>query len=132
MYLTVDMYITNGHYTTDREYFMNKAQGLHNAPCLHLRCGLSYPRFLQLKTFFILGKTLPEDVYIINDPADGRLGKTKSKTHMVDEVVVSIQKSFAEFSISGNIFAIDESMIPWYGKYCPIRVYIRKAIQVRH
>ena len=44
---------------------------------------------------------------------------------MVDELVASIQKSFAEFSISGNIFAIDESMIPWYGKYCPIRVYIK-------
>ena len=62
---------------------------------------------------------------MFNDPADGRVGKTKSKTHMVDELVASIQKSFAEFSIPGNIFAIDESMIPWYGKYCPIRVYIK-------
>ena len=123
MYLTVEMYIANGEYTTDREYFMKKAEGLHNAPCLQLRCGISYPRFLQLKKFFLLRKTLPED--IINDPADGRVGKTKSKTHMVDELVASIQKLFAEFSIPGNIFAIDESMIPWYGKYCPIRVYIK-------
>ena len=123
LYLTVEMYIANGEYTTDREYFTTTSEGLFNAPCLQLRIGLSYRRFLQLKQFFILRKTLPEDV--ITDPADGRVGKTMSKTHMVDEIVASMQKTFAEFSIPGNTFAIDESMIPWYGKYCPIRVYLK-------
>ena len=45
---------------------------------------------------------------------------------MVDEVVASMQKTFAEFSsIPGNMFAIDESMIPWYGKYRPMRVCLK-------
>ena len=68
-------------------------------------------------------RTLEKD--IIRDPSNPRNGKTKSKTHMLDEFIESLQETFAEFSIPGNCFAIDESMIPWYGKYCPIRVYIK-------
>ena len=37
----------------------------------------------------------------------------------------TLRRAFSEFSVPGNCFAIDESMIPWWGKYCPIRAFIK-------
>ena len=68
-------------------------------------------------------RTREEDV--IGDPTNPRNNKTKSKTHMLDEFMETLQERWDSLLEGGNCFAIDESMIPWYGKYCPIRVYIK-------
>jgi hypothetical protein len=44
---------------------------------------------------------------------------------MLDEFMETLQERWAALLEPGNCYAIDESMIPWYGKYCPIRVYIK-------
>ena len=44
---------------------------------------------------------------------------------MLDEFMETLQERWDSLLEGGNCFAIDESMIPWYGKYCPIRVYIK-------
>ena len=68
-------------------------------------------------------RTREEDV--IRDPTNPRNNKTKSKTHMLDEFMETLQERWGALLEPGNCYAIDESMIPWYGKYCPIRVYIK-------
>ena len=73
----------HGGFTMDREYFKKKSQGLFDARCFQLRTDIGYPRYLQLKNFFTLRKTLEEDTS--RDPANTRDGKTKRKTHMLDE-----------------------------------------------
>ena len=123
MAFSISTCLSTGGYTTDREYFKTKCEGLYDAPCLQLRTGISYLRFLQLKKFFCLRRTNEEDV--IRDPTNPRNNKTKSKTHMLDEFFATLTERFSTFSTAGNCFAIDESMIPWYGRYCPIRVYIK-------
>ena len=58
MYLVTEMTISTGGYTTDREYFKTKCEGLYDAPCLQLR-------------------TNEEDV--IQESTNPRNNKTKSK-----------------------------------------------------
>ena len=123
MFLVEDMHIGLGGYTTDREYFKKKSQGLFDAPCFQLRTGIGYARFMQLRKFFCMRRTREEDV--IRDPTNPRNNKTKSKTHMLDEFMETLQERWGALLEPGNCYAIDESMIPWYGKYCPIRVYIK-------
>ena len=53
MFLVEDMHIGLGGYTTDREYFKKKSQGLFDAPCFQLRTGIGYARFMQLRKFFL-------------------------------------------------------------------------------
>ena len=123
MFLVEEMHISTGGYTTDREFLKKKSQGLFDAPCFQLRTGIGYHRYQQLRKFFCLRKTLEENM--IREPGNPRNNKTKSKTHMLDEFMDVLEERFNEFLEPGNCFAIDESMIPWYGKYCPIRVYIK-------
>ena len=73
----------HGGFTMDREYFKKKSQGLFDARCFQLGTDIGYPRYLQLKNFFSLRKTLEEDTS--RDPANTRDGKTKRKTHMLHE-----------------------------------------------
>ena len=68
-------------------------------------------------------KVLPEDIDM--DAESPRHKKTKSKTFALDEFMDTLGCTIAEMSTPGNCFAIDESMIPWWGKYCPVRVFIK-------
>ena len=53
MLLVEETVAATGAYTTDREYFSTKSEGLYDAPCFGLRTGISYARYLQLKKFFV-------------------------------------------------------------------------------
>ena len=79
MFLVEEMHISTGGYTTDREYFKKKSQGLFDAPCFQLRTGIGYHRYQQLRKFFCLRKTLEENM--IREPGNPRNNKTKSKTY---------------------------------------------------
>ena len=46
MFIVEEMHIATGGFTTDREYFKKKSQGLFDAPCFQLRTGI------LLKTLF--------------------------------------------------------------------------------
>ena len=78
---------------------------------------------MQLRKFFCMRRTREED--LVRVPTNPQNNKTKSKTRMLDEFMETLQKRWDSLLEGGNCFAIDESMIPWYGKYCPIRVYIK-------
>jgi hypothetical protein len=121
MFLVVEMHVATGEHATAEEYWQHTADGLWVATCMGARSGISWSRYRQLRKFFCLVKTLPEDVH-----SEGpRKGRTISKTHMVDALQKALQRNFVSLSEAGNSFAIDESMVPWYGKYCPIKVYIK-------
>ena len=57
MFLVEEMHISVGGYTTDREYFKKKSQGLFDAPCFQLRTGIGYSRYMQLRKFFCMRRT---------------------------------------------------------------------------
>jgi hypothetical protein len=106
MFLVVEMHVATGEHATAAEYWNCSAEGLWTATCMGLRSGISWNRYRQLQQ-------------------GPRKGKTISKTHMVDPLQSTLQRTFVKYSDAGNSFAIDESMVPWYGKYCPIKVYIK-------
>jgi hypothetical protein len=111
MYLVVEMHVATGEHATAKEYCSNHADGLWVATCIGARSGISWARYCQLRKFFCLAKTLPEDVH----QEGPRKGRTLSKTHMIDALQKTLQKSFTSMTDAGNSFSIDESMVPWYG-----------------
>ena len=82
---------------------------------------MSYHCWRQIKKFFTAGIVRQGDVH-----RDGeRKGKVKDKLHKIRPFINILLLSFADNWVPGVLWAIDESIIPYFGRFCPIKVYMK-------
>ena len=83
--------------------------------------GMSFHRFRQIKKFMCFNVVREADI-----ATDGpRKGRTIDKLHRVRPLIKLLQDTFEALVIPGLLWSIDEGMVPYRGRFCPCKVYMK-------
>jgi Transposase IS4 len=82
--------------------------------------GLSQGRYFQIKKFFCINILTAADL----ETAGPHEGKPKKKLHAVEPFINVLNEEIAAFINLGLKWSVDESIIPYTGKRCPVRTYM--------
>ena len=82
---------------------------------------MSFHRFRQIKKFMCFNVVREADI-----ATDGpRKGRTIDKLHRVRPLIKLLQDTFEALVIPGLLWSIDEGMVPYRGRFCPCKVYMK-------
>jgi hypothetical protein len=103
------------------DYWTPVAIAMFPAFNFHYFSDMSFRRYKQIKRFFCCQAIKKEDV----ETEGTRRGKPKDKVHRLRPFITHLNRMFLLLVVCGFRWSIDESMIPYYGRYCPIKVYMK-------
>ncbi|CAM9986315.1 unnamed protein product, partial [Heterosigma akashiwo] len=83
--------------------------------------GMSRNRFNQILKFFCCYILRPEDL----ETEGPRKGLPKDKAAKVRWFINVLQHNFRRFWLPGKVWAVDESIIPYLGRLCPFKVFMK-------
>jgi len=109
--------------SNESDYWTVTAIGLYPAFNFKKITNMSYRRFRQIKRFFNCKAIRPDDIQ--NDRTQPRFGKTKDKLHRNRPFIDTLNRLATAMCIPGLKWSIDESIIPYFGMFCPIKVYMK-------
>ena len=107
----------------EKDYWSITAVGLYPAFNFKKLTNMSFRRFRQIKRFFNCKAIRPDDIQ--TDRTQPRFGKTKDKLHRNRPFIDTINRLATAMCIPGLKWSIDESIIPYFGMFCPIKVYMK-------
>ena len=82
---------------------------------------MTFRRYKQIKRFFCCQAIKKEDL----ETEGPRRNKPKDKLHRMRTFIVHLNRMFLLLVVAGFRWSVDESMIPYYGRYCPVKVYMK-------
>ena len=98
-----------------------KPFGLIPALAFGVASTMSYNRWKQIKKFLCVYNLKESDLH-----ADGPMkGRVKDKLAKVRPLVNLLQRNFVAFWKPGIVWAIDESIVPFRGRWCSFKVYMK-------
>ena len=103
------------------DYWTPVAVAMFPAFNFHYFSDMTYRRYKQIKRFFCCQPIKKEDL----ESEGPRKNKPKDKLHRLRPFINHLNRMFLLLVICGLRWSIDESMIPYYGRYCPIKVYMK-------
>lgn len=120
MYLAICWSMAYVHIPRTQEYWSETLLDTTGNLQLYLRTQMSHNRWRQIKKFFCFDIVRRTDLH-----EDGpRKGKLKDKLHRSRYLLKVMQRSFRSFWRPGTKWSGDEGLISFYGRLCPIKVYI--------
>ena len=123
MFLSMCMFMTIMALPNLQDYFSPTAYALKPAFnwAADAMSGISYHRFQQIKKFMCYNVVTVEDI----ETEGPRKGRTKDKLHRVRPLITLLQATFAALVKPGFLWSIDEGMVPYRGRFCPCKVYMK-------
>ena len=119
MFLTICMTMTMIGLAEAQEFWCCSEIGLIPAFMFGLKSGMSYHRWRQIKKFFTFGLVTPEDL----NTEGPRKGKPKDKLVRCRWLIVTLARTFEMYWKPGQRYCVDESMIPYTGRMCPVKTF---------
>ena len=107
----------------ESDYWSATAYGLYPAMNFYKQTGMSFKRWKQIKRFFNCQAVRPED--FDNDPTSSRYKKLKDKLHRCRPFINTLNRIAKVLVRAGMKWSVDESIIPYFGMFCPIKVYMK-------
>ena len=103
------------------DYWTPVAVAMFPAFNFHYFSNMSYRRYKQIKRFFCCQAIKKEDL----ETEGPRKNKPKDKLHRIRPFITHLNRMFLLLVVCGLRWSIDESMIPYFGRYCPIKVFMK-------
>ena len=123
MWLAICLFMVIIGMAQEKDYWCCTAFGLVPAMNFKKMTGMSYRRWRQIKRFFNCQAIRPDDMQ--NNPDEPRYKKTKDKLHRNRPFINTVKRMARAMCLPGFKWSIDESIIPYFGSFCPIKVYMK-------
>ena len=121
MFLAICFAMAYCHLAEEVEYWGMNPVGPVPAFMFTAATKMSYNRWRQIKKFFCFTVLTPDDL----ETSGSRKGKLKDKCHRSRYFINVLQKNFKQFWSPGWWWSIDEGLFAYYGRRCPIKVFMK-------
>ena len=123
MWMAICLFMVVIGLAQEKDYWSTTAVGLLPAMNFSRMTGMSFRRWRQIKRFFNCKAIRPDDMQ--NNPDEPRYKKTKDKLHRCRPFINTVKRMARAMCVPGFKWSIDESIIPYFGSFCPIKVYMK-------